>query len=461
MRHLRFLAIPAITVLTLVMPTLGSSGDARGPSPAGKAPPASAGNEPLVRLVTELALRLPAPWYVDEVKRGLVSPEGWPEGRGTRVALHQHAATYDDFKAARFEKVTVTVMQAGYTASGPKPADGTAVVAAGEAVPSWPGGRLFVHDTGHASWPDFRKDIQSAAAAAEKPLGKLPEGAAVAIGPVTFDEIHINPPPDSRTVPHGFHRRGGVTDTATGVAVPLGMMHFMHPLYEHLEDRTTREPGHKGKSLNGQDFLAVHTNRLVALVWLSDFAATEPPMTTEEPSRLGFLEEVLFAQWTTRSVKFNDYNDPPSYHVDPMDVFNGLPDVARRKGLALRGLLVAGPMGPLWTYWVIAFIEEPGGIRVNTVVFPHARLTGKSSGLITKERFREVMRRIAETPPMKAGAMNKDELYDILMAEWQGHEAKLHHGNLFKADPDAQERTLKEINDLLDSLKDTGPVSDK
>lgn len=188
-------------------------------------------------------------------------------------------------------------------------------------------------------------------------------------------------------------------------------------------------------------------------------------MTTEEPSRIGFFEEVLFSEWTKRSRMFNDYNDPPSYHVDPMDVLKGLPKVAQAKGLKLKGLVVYGPAGPLWTYFVIAFIEEGDDIRVNEVVFPHARLTGKFTGHIKREQFRHLMQLLSAAPGLKEGGMRSPTAAsdvealsagsqdDFLAAEWDGPEARLRHGNLSRAHEEGK-RILEELNSLLGTLKE-------
>jgi hypothetical protein len=200
----------------------------------------------------------------------------------------------------------------------------------------------------------------------------------------------------------------------------------------------------------------------------------EPAMTTEEPSRIGFFEEVLFSEWTKRSSLFNDYNDPPSYHVAPMDVLDGLPKVAQAKGLKLKGLVVSGPSGVLWTYHVVAFIEEGDGIRMNLVVFPHARLTDKFTGHITMEQFRHLMQFFSEAPGLKKGGMTSPTAAsdvgalsagghdDFLAADWDGHEARLLHGNL-RQDLPERKRILGELDSLINTLEGSAapPVPDK
>jgi hypothetical protein len=64
---------------------------------------------------------------------------------------------------------------------------------------------------------------------------------------------------------------------------------------------------------------------------------------------------------------------------------------AQKQKLVLRAVVVVGPLGgdPLWTSWVWVFIQEGEKIRVNGLVMPHARITGKSTCLITAEQFKK------------------------------------------------------------------------
>jgi hypothetical protein len=187
-------------------------------------------------------------------------------------------------------------------------------------------------------------------------------------------------------------------------------------------------------------------------------------MTTGEPSRIGFFEEVLFAQWTQRSWKFNDYNEPPSYHVDPADILEGLPKVAQAKGFKLNGLVVYGPVGPLWTYLVFAFIEEGDRIRMNEVVFPHARLTCKLTGHIKMYQFLHLMQFLSEAPGLKEGgmasptaasdvdALSADGHDNFLVAQWAGPQVRLLHGNLSR-DQKQRKSICEELDHLIDTLK--------
>lgn len=228
----------------------------------GQLPTSSTNKQLTVRLVTELALRLPHPWYVADVNFDVASPEGWPTGPGGQIVLYQYVS-HSEFKAGRFEKISLSFIPSGVTPPVPAADAGSSA----SVFMTWQGGRLLISDHGHKTWPSYREEVQAAVSAAEKPLGTLPRGANVFIGPVQFREIHINTDDFS----HGFHRQGSVKDSATGKNFTLSL-HFMHPLYEHLSGF-----GLDDNQDTGRHFLAVYTDRLVALVPLSDSVAVHYP----------------------------------------------------------------------------------------------------------------------------------------------------------------------------------------
>ena len=96
------------------------------------------------------------------------------------------------------------------------------------------------------------------------------------------------------------------------------------------------------------------------------------------PSRDRFLRELLFPEGTALTPAFDDYTEG-SYHIDKGEVAATLPDAARLCGVQLVGLVVIGPLGPLWTYQALAFLKEGDRIRVNSILMPHARITAKAT----------------------------------------------------------------------------------
>src|SRR5690606_22600657 len=120
------------------------------------------------------------------------------------------------------------------------------------------------------------------------------------------------------------------------------------------------------------------------------------------PSRQGFLREVLFAAPTPRTPEYADYT-PDSYHADKLDLAIGLPDEAVDCGTDLRGLLVVGPLGPLWAYHVVAFLADDDSVRMNTLVMPHARITGKATARLAPSTVESLYDALTNAPLMQPG----------------------------------------------------------
>ena len=212
-----------------------------------------------IRLVAEIALRLPHPWYVAEVQTGEITPAFWAAGSGTQITLHKAPPTVGEFLDGDYEVLTLTLMEGDYDAAGPRTTSGRAPA---ELLQQWQGRKAIVWSNTHSAWAGHDVDIRQALteamnAAASGPL----VGSAqhdIAIGPVTFQDIHMNIDGPE----HGFHRSGAVTDRRTGRPESF-YLHYLHPLYSHLAQ--------------GQEVLAVRTNRWVAIVPLESFDASESP----------------------------------------------------------------------------------------------------------------------------------------------------------------------------------------
>jgi hypothetical protein len=136
------------------------------------------------------------------------------------------------------------------------------------------------------------------------------------------------------------------------------------------------------------------------------------------PSREGFFDEVLFAAASRRTPRFDDYT-AGSYHVDKLDLVQGLPVRAALCGVRLRAALVVGPLGPLWAYYVAVLVDEGATVRINTLVMPHARITGKGTGVVSPEEAALFLRTIQNASLVHPGipATAADEFsYRLLLA---------------------------------------------
>jgi len=177
-----------------------------------------------------------------------------------------------------------------------------------------------------------------------------------------------------------------------------------------------------------------------------------------KPTRGAFICEVLDAKPTAVTPKFDDYT-PGSYHIVKEDLLKGLIEESEKRGLDLRGVIVAGPMrDPLWTYYVTAFFREGDKVRVNLLIFPHARITYKSTGLIENERYERWVADLRGTgmlqdePPAEVrdeeDPVKRDQGYTLLLASRaDGGDCRVGY-----ADTLAHEEKLEEFQDLLNSI---------
>ena len=195
------------------------------------------------------------------------------------------------------------------------------------------------------------------------------------------------------------------------------------------------------------------------------------PADSLATSRAGFLDEVLDPRATHRTPRFDAYHDD-SYSVEKADVAAGLVEVSRACGLPLRGVVILGPVGPLWAYYVLAFLQEsPTAIRVNNLVMPHARVTDKSTGTITVAGFDSVFRALTENPLVEprprpraarpdTTALGREFGYDLLVLAVVGDSTTEGSAVLEQnLDTAAAERALDPINAILKRLTHTYPTS--
>ncbi len=178
------------------------------------------------------------------------------------------------------------------------------------------------------------------------------------------------------------------------------------------------------------------------------------------PSREGFFHEVLFAEPTARTPRFDDYTRD-SYHVHKLDLVRGLPIQAAACGVQLRAALVVGPMGPLWTYHVAALLQDGTNVRVNSLVMPHARITGKGTGLISNQDASVLLQQIENAPLVRPGLPtpppedgNSDFSYRVLLAVYDTGLAEYFHADFNEFSPDPGIQPLMDgLNALLATTK--------
>lgn len=192
-----------------------------------------------------------------------------------------------------------------------------------------------------------------------------------------------------------------------------------------------------------------------------------------KPTRNAFLREVLFSAPTPRTRLFDDYTEG-SYHIDKLDLSRGLASAAAACGVQLLGLVVIGPIGPLWSYHVISLQQEGDLVRANTLVMPHARITAKATIVMgrgeTLRWLSDVVSAGAVTrgPPVWSGdflsgdsltLLTREFSFGILVASWLESQVELWHGWIDQVSVDidvkAVDRTLEIVNGLLGTTRRT------
>ncbi len=205
----------------------------------------------------------------------------------------------------------------------------------------------------------------------------------------------------------------------------------------------------------------------ISVVWF--FFSQSPPQTPDQISRENFFREVLYPKESKNTHLFDDYTKG-SYHVDKLDVYHGLPNIARKDGITLHGLIVIGPMGVLWGYQTIAFVEDEEKIRVNQLTMPHARITYKSTGVIGLNEYRNLMSDLKKTQVLRKELPAKGRCetceypewhYEVLLAEWSLKKTEAYYGKIRESAPDANvELFIETLNRMLSKLDQTYPVED-
>jgi hypothetical protein len=187
------------------------------------------------------------------------------------------------------------------------------------------------------------------------------------------------------------------------------------------------------------------------------------------PSRAGFLDEVLFAEPTARTPLFNDYTRD-SYHVRKLDLIEGLQRQSASCGLSLRAVLIVGPVGMLWAYHVAVLIDEDDQVRINSLVMPHARVTGKGTALVAAAPVSDSVRELIASSlirpgiPTPAPTLTADDTefsYRLLLATFDGARPAYFHANFDDVFPSPDGKALLDrANRILGQTSRTYPRRD-
>ncbi|HYP98407.1 MAG TPA: hypothetical protein VER96_07020 [Polyangiaceae bacterium] len=189
------------------------------------------------------------------------------------------------------------------------------------------------------------------------------------------------------------------------------------------------------------------------------------------PSRAAFFEEVLFPERTVRTPRFDAYTKG-SYIVKKLDSVSGLREQATVCGVRLRAALIVGPVGPLWAFHVASLVQDSDGVRVNSLVMPHARITGKATGLVSAAEASALLDELAASPAIHTGipstaahsaSADAEFSYRLLLAILDGPEPRYFHATFNERSPDADiTDLLTRVNRLLSAASTrTYPLGEK
>ncbi|MCP5054906.1 MAG: hypothetical protein GY940_47510, partial [bacterium] len=110
-------------------------------------------------------------------------------------------------------------------------------------------------------------------------------------------------------------------------------------------------------------------------------------------SQTGFIEEMVNPKGSERTPHFDDYTKG-SYHIKKLNLFDGVQKFAAKTGTEILAVILLGPRGPLWEYRIITIINEGKGsnkVRINHILFPHARITVKMTQLVPRKHYNAIM----------------------------------------------------------------------
>lgn len=129
-----------------------------------------------------------------------------------------------------------------------------------------------------------------------------------------------------------------------------------------------------------------------------------------------FINEMATVGRTDATAHFDGYT-PGSYHVDKFDLLEGMRLMADSLTKKVDAVLIFGPVGPLWQYDIVTVIDslKPDSlVNINHLVFPHARITNKSTKKLERVQYRRCLDGILSNPILK----NVPDRQNIEYGEW-------------------------------------------
>ena len=206
--------------------------------------------------------------------------------------------------------------------------------------------------------------------------------------------------------------------------------------------------------------MRVATSMIACLVLVG--CATSP--FSPKAGREAFFQEIIFPQESHLTARFDAYSRH-SYMVDKKDLAISLQSETEVSGEKILGLYVIGPgyLDPLWTYYILAFFEEKGGVRLSVLVYSHARITGKGKGWVSKVEFDVFRTEFSRLEFLKEGwpeFENSDFMefsYNILGVDYAGAEMRITHGQVGELKDFEIEELERVFNGMFERHESTYP----
>jgi hypothetical protein len=232
---IRALAVAAL----LLWGCRGTAPDSNTPASGSKAPatqsqPATAlapmEEEKLIRLITELAARVPGGWYVADAFTGEITPPSWPKGLGHRIIMREVPLTWEEFREKKGHRAEVYLVspvraqtrpasQSGTAQSMAAPSTAPATAPASE-LQSWHGWRVLATQDARYAWPKFEQEVIAALQAADGPAPATIRGARP---PVIVGTLYVKESAGSGDSFMDFYWDAGIVDPESDSNVTFRM----------------------------------------------------------------------------------------------------------------------------------------------------------------------------------------------------------------------------------------------
>lgn len=153
-------------------------------------------------------------------------------------------------------------------------------------------------------------------------------------------------------------------------------------------------------------------NIILSVLLISTVCSANPPSDTQASPRQepkwdlsvsAFIEEMCYSQGCARTPRFDDYTEG-SYHVRKLPLVNEITRRNTNDSARVEAVIVLGPSGPLWQYNLVTIVGTNRNskiLRVNHLVYPHARITRKATRLVPRDDVESALELLMMHPGLR------------------------------------------------------------